>query len=145
LAETAENQGLKGYFVNAMATVADTISPPHRDLIGLLGVGDLTLSVSRSTVRTLAFGAAILLALGLAGCGRRGPLDLPPSDTPSPQANLTQPAFGPSSMMPGSSQQQPAAHTPNAVDANGHPIYQPPASHKSFILDPILGPLPDRQ
>jgi predicted small lipoprotein YifL len=93
----------------------------------------------------LAFGAAVSLALGLAGCGRRGPLDLPPSDTPSPQANLTKPAFGPSSMMPGSSQQQPDTHTPNAVDATGHPIYQPPASHKSFILDPILGPLPDRQ
>jgi predicted small lipoprotein YifL len=99
------------------------------------------------TVRTLAFGAAVSLALGMAGCGRRGPLDLPPSDTPSPQANanLTQPAFGASSMMPGASQQQPTAHAPNAVDANGHPIYQPPPSNKSFILDPVLGPLPNRQ
>jgi predicted small lipoprotein YifL len=53
--------------------------------------------------RALIIGAAISLALGLAACGRKGPLDLPPSDTPSPQANnnLTQPSFGPSSMMPG--------------------------------------------
>ena len=93
----------------------------------------------------LAFGAAVSLALGLAGCGRKGPLDLPPSDTPSPQAsaNQTQPAFG-SSLMPGSSQ-QPAAHAPNAFDTHGNPIYQPPPSRKSFILDPILGPLPPAQ
>jgi predicted small lipoprotein YifL len=93
-----------------------------------------------------AFGAAISLALGLAACGRKGPLDLPPSDTPSPQANnnLTQPSFGPSSMMPGS-QQQATGPAPNAVDSHGNPIYQPPSKNKSFILDPILGPLPPSQ
>jgi predicted small lipoprotein YifL len=86
-----------------------------------------------------AFGAAISLALGLAACGRKGPLDLPPSDTPLPQANnnLTQPSFGPSSMMPGS-QQQPTGPAPNAIDSHGNPIYQPPSKNKSFILDPIL-------
>jgi predicted small lipoprotein YifL len=86
-----------------------------------------------------AFGAAISLALGLAACGRKGGLDLPPSDTPSPQANnnLTQPSFGPSSMMPGS-QQQATGPAPNAVDSRGNPIYQPPSKNKSFILDPIL-------
>jgi predicted small lipoprotein YifL len=87
-----------------------------------------------------AFGAAISLALGLAACGRKGPLDLPPSDTPSPQANtsnLTQPSFGPASMMPGS-QQQAAGPAPNAVDSHGNAIYQPPSKNKSFILDPIL-------
>jgi predicted small lipoprotein YifL len=86
-----------------------------------------------------AFGAAISLALGLAACGRKGGLDLPPSDTPSPQTNnLTQPSFGPSSMMPGSQQQQEATGpAPNAVDSHGNPIYQPPPK-KSFILDPIL-------
>jgi predicted small lipoprotein YifL len=94
----------------------------------------------------VAFGAAISLALGLAACGRKGGLDLPPSDTPSPQANanLTQPSFGPSSMMPGS-QQQTTGPAPNAVDSHGNPIYQPPSKNKSFILDPILGPLPPSQ
>ena len=93
-----------------------------------------------------ALGAAVSLALGLAACGRKGPLDLPPSDTPSPQANnnLTQPSFGPSSMMPGS-QQQASGPAPNTVDSQGRPIYQPPPKNKSFILDPILGPLPPSQ
>jgi predicted small lipoprotein YifL len=99
------------------------------------------LAVARSIVRTFALSAAVSLALGLAGCGRKGGLDLPPSDTPSPQAdksNLTQPAFGPSSMMPGSQQQQTSDHPPNAYDSHGNPIYQPPPKNKSFILDPIL-------
>jgi len=86
-----------------------------------------------------AFGAAISLAFGLAACGRKGGLDLPPSDTPSPQANsnLTQPSFGPSLVTPGS-QQQATGPAPNAVDSQGRPIYQPPSKNKSFILDPIL-------
>jgi predicted small lipoprotein YifL len=100
------------------------------------------LAVTRSIIRTFALGAAVSLALVLAGCGRKGGLDLPPSDTPSPQANnsnLTQPTFGPSSMMPGSQQQQQTSNQPpNAYDSHGNPIYQPPPKNKSFILDPIL-------
>ena len=90
--------------------------------------------------RTLAFGAAIALALSLAACGRKGPLDLPPSDTPSPTANrsnLTQPALSPSSFLPGSSTPDDTKR-PNTVDAQGHAIYQPPPQGKSFILDPLL-------
>jgi predicted small lipoprotein YifL len=90
----------------------------------------------------LAFGAAAVLALSLAACGRQGPLELPPSNTPAPSANLTAsqapgaPATaGPQGMFGGSSSSGPP---PNAVDANGRPIYQPPPSQKSFILDPIL-------
>jgi predicted small lipoprotein YifL len=93
-------------------------------------------------VRSFALGAAVSLTLGLAGCGRKGPLDLPPSSTPSPQAssNLTQPSFGPSSMMPGAQPppQQTAGQPTNAYDSNGRPIYQPPPKNKSFILDPVL-------
>jgi predicted small lipoprotein YifL len=92
-------------------------------------------------IRTVALGAAVSLALGLAGCGRKGPLDLPPSDTPSPQANntnLTQPAFGASSLLPGSQPQTSGGPAPNAYDSQGRPIYQPPPKNKSFILDPIL-------
>jgi predicted small lipoprotein YifL len=90
--------------------------------------------------RALAIAAAISLALGLAACGRKGPLDLPPSDTPSPQANanLTQPSPGPSSLFPGSQPQQAPTQPPNAYDAQGRPIYLPPPQNKSFILDPIL-------
>ena len=90
----------------------------------------------------LAFGAAAVLALSLAACGRQGPLELPPSDTPAPSSNLTAsqapaaPAAGPQGMFGGSASN--SGPPPNAVDANGHPIYQPPPSRKSFILDPIL-------
>jgi hypothetical protein len=45
--------------------------------------------------------------------------------------------------MPGS--QQSAGPAPNAVDSHGNAIYQPPPKNKSFILDPILGPLPQPQ
>ncbi len=94
----------------------------------------------------MAVGAAVSLALGLAGCGRKGPLDLPPGDAPVASANQTQPAFGSSALMPGSSQQPPPAdRTPNTYDTHGNPIYQPPPKNKSFVLDPILGPLPPRQ
>jgi predicted small lipoprotein YifL len=98
----------------------------------------------RSTVRIFVFGAAVSLALGLAACGRKGPLDLPPGDTPTPQANanLTQssPSFGPAGLLPGSQQQpqQQPAGPPNAYDSQGRPIYLPPSKNKSFILDPIL-------
>ena len=90
--------------------------------------------------RAVACVLLVSLAVGLAGCGRKGPLDLPPGDMPSPQANnsnLTQPAFGSSSITPGS-QQQTSNQPPNAYDSQGRPIYQPTPKNKSFILDPIL-------
>jgi len=94
----------------------------------------------------LAFGAAMALALSLAACGRKGGLDLPPSDTPLPNANganLTSseaPASAPMSGPQGifGSSASSSGPPPNSVDAQGHPIYQPPPSRKSFILDPIL-------
>jgi predicted small lipoprotein YifL len=92
--------------------------------------------------RTLAFGVALALALSLAACGRKGPLDLPPSDTPALSSNLTTsqaPASpgitGPGGLFGGPASNDPAANT---VDAQGRPIYQPPAQKKSFILDPLL-------
>jgi len=93
--------------------------------------------------RTLAFGAVAALALSLAACGRKGPLDLPPSDTPAPTSNLTTSQAptsssviaGPGGLFGGPASNDPAA---NAVDAQGRPIYQPPAQKKSFILDPLL-------
>jgi predicted small lipoprotein YifL len=95
--------------------------------------------------RVFFVAVTISLTLGLAACGRKGPLDLPPSDTPTPQANsnLTRPSpsFGPASLMPGSQQQPPQQQPsgpPNAYDSQGHPIYLPPSKNKSFILDPIL-------
>jgi len=81
--------------------------------------------------------AAAIAALGLAACGRKGGLDLPPSDTPAPAANNAEPNRNPgSSLMPGPSflSGPPAAPAQNA-QANPAP---PPGPKKSFILDPIL-------
>jgi predicted small lipoprotein YifL len=100
------------------------------------------LAARRSIGRKIAFGAAITLALGLSGCGRKGPLDLPPSDTPGPNANngsnLTTPSLSPSSFMPGgspgSNQAKAASNAPK--DIYGNPVL--PGPKKTFILDPIL-------
>jgi predicted small lipoprotein YifL len=93
--------------------------------------------------RTLAFAAVVTLALALASCGRKGGLDLPPSDTPAPSANLAASQTPNSPMMstPGGLFGGPAPSNtpaPNAVDAQGHAVYQPPTQNKSFILDPLL-------
>ncbi len=78
--------------------------------------------------------AVILLAaavLALAGCGRKGPLDLPPTGTqpsaaaPAPADTETERASKPSVFNPAyGSDAQPAA---------------PKGSKKSFLLDPLLG------
>jgi|SRR5579862_1535880 len=99
----------------------------------------------------MAFGAAFMLALCLAACGRKGPLDLPPSDAPSPSANgsnLTQPALPSSSFLPGGSSNAAPANPQTAAvqkdaqgnilrDAQGNPL-PPPGPKKTFLLDPIL-------
>jgi predicted small lipoprotein YifL len=63
---------------------------------------------------------ALALALGLAGCGRKGALDPPPS------ATLAQPAPGQPT--------RPDAH----VDAQGHPVAPPATQKRPFILDWLL-------
>ena len=67
-------------------------------------------------------------ALALAGCGRKGPLDLPPSASPeavaAAQANADhEPAPKPSLFDP----------TPDA------PTTAPKGAKKAFVLDPLLG------
>jgi predicted small lipoprotein YifL len=100
------------------------------------------LAAIRSIGRTIAFGAAIALALGLSGCGRKGPLDLPPSDTPGPNAsngsNLTTPSMSPSSFLPSGSPSSNQANSPPpaAKDAYGNPVL--PGPKRTFLLDPIL-------
>jgi predicted small lipoprotein YifL len=101
--------------------------------------------------RTLVFAAAAALVLTLSACGRKGPLDLPPSDTPTPNANngsnLTQPALAPSSFLPGNSPNSAQANAQNPPvqrdaqgnilrDAQGNPL--PLGPKKTFILDPII-------
>jgi predicted small lipoprotein YifL len=87
------------------------------------------LSDFRSSIR-LALIAAGVAALGLSGCGRAGPLELPPGPA-TPTAQVVTPDGRP---VPGSAQDT-AVRT--GFDENGKPIAQP-GNKKSFILDPLL-------
>lgn len=81
----------------------------------------------------LAVAAALIAALGLAACGRAGPLEPPPgpATAPAPTSQLTLPDGSPA---PGSAQ-DPAQKA--GFDAQGNPVATPGAK-KSFILDPLL-------
>jgi predicted small lipoprotein YifL len=81
-------------------------------------------------------GIAGVAVLALAGCGRNGPLELPPGPaavpTPSVSSSqLTQPDGTP---IPGSPQDT-AMKT--GFDAQGHPVATT-GPRRSFILDPLL-------
>jgi predicted small lipoprotein YifL len=68
---------------------------------------------------------ALALALGLAGCGRKGALDPPPGGLAEPTVIGAQPAPGPDGKV--------AA----AADPNAPPAPQPPAK-KTFLLDWLI-------
>ncbi|MDE2378068.1 lipoprotein [Bradyrhizobium sp.] len=77
-----------------------------------------------------------LTALALAGCGRKGPLDLPPTAANASTANIAAPAAAPVDTE-GETVQRPSVFNPTyGADA-------PPAAtrgqRKPFILDPLLG------
>jgi predicted small lipoprotein YifL len=89
-------------------------------------------SVGRS--RRLALVAVMTAALGLTGCGRKGPLDppppsaeVPPAPANAPRAGLGQENYGP---LP-----PPAEH---AVSAAAAPPPTPPPP-KTFFLDFLIG------
>ena len=69
------------------------------------------------SVRTLPLVVLGILVLGLAGCGRKGPLDLPPS------AAINQP--------PGTAAEAPA------VGPDGRPV-APPGPRKRLPIDSLL-------
>ena len=80
----------------------------------------------------VALAAAGIAALGLCGCGRAGPLELPPGPaTGAPSAQLTQPDGSPA---PGSPQD---AAMKSGFDAQGNPVATP-GQKKPFILDPLV-------
>ncbi len=84
--------------------------------------------------RKLALIAASIAVLALAGCGREGPLELPPGPapgTPAATSQLTSPDGTPA---PGSPQDT-AAKT--GFDAQGNPVAAP-GQKQFFILDPLL-------
>jgi predicted small lipoprotein YifL len=78
--------------------------------------------------------AAGIVIMALAGCGRNGPLELPPgpaTTVPSASTQLTTPDGKP---VPGSPQDT-AMKT--GFDAEGRPVATA-GERKSFILDPLL-------
>lgn len=82
----------------------------------------------------LALASALVLALALAGCGRRGGVEAPPTSAPEGQANSAAP--GPSAVsLDAAATNIPAAPAPAAKPASPNP--QPPL-YKSFFLDPLV-------
>jgi predicted small lipoprotein YifL len=101
-------------------------------LYGAARIGDF---IVISHFRTVSSGWAVILLsaalLALGGCGRKGPLDLPPSAANSPQL-----AAAPDSEAQAAS--KPSLFNPNyGADA---PPSAPKGSKRPFILDPLLGP-----
>jgi len=85
-------------------------------------------AVSRTSSPTPSRWAVILLTaatLALAGCGRKGPLDLPPNAPPEPAAAQQQPPSTPGTLFNPSPEQ------------NREPVASK-GERKSFILDPLL-------
>ena len=82
----------------------------------------------------LALVGAAVVALGLCGCGRVGPLEPPPgpaSTTPLAKSQLTMPDGSP---VPGTAQDT-AMKT--GFDAQGNPVATP-GQQRPFLLDPLL-------
>jgi predicted small lipoprotein YifL len=80
----------------------------------------------------VALAVAGIAALGLCGCGRAGPLELPPGPaTGAPSTQLTQPDGSPA---PGSPQD---SAMKNGFDAQGNPVAMS-GQKKPFILDPLV-------
>jgi predicted small lipoprotein YifL len=82
----------------------------------------------------LALVAAMTAALGLAACGRKGPLDPPPSaGLAPPPAYAPRPSLGEENYGPVS---PPAGERPRAAAAPAAAVAPPP---KTFFLDFLLG------
>src|SRR3569623_2814936 len=103
------------------ARQGETVTPPA--LFAMLQAvrGGSSLRLRRTTLFRL--GLACALAVGLAACGRKGPLDLPPSDTAG-ATQQQQSATGPLNPPIGATQ-PPAAPNPGAPN-------------RPFLLDPLL-------
>jgi predicted small lipoprotein YifL len=103
-------------------------------LYGAARIGDFIVT---SNFRPASSGWAIILLsaalLALAGCGRKGPLDLPPS--------ATSPAAAAATDSEAEAASKPSVFNPNyGTDA---PPIAPKGNKRPFVLDPLLGP--DRQ
>ena len=94
------------------------------------GVGFLIRFDNRTVLRLAAF-AVLGVALALGGCGRKGPLDPPPSAAIAPAPD--QPSLGDNND-PNMTGYRRAPST--AVAAQ--PTQPPPPDKRTFILDPLI-------
>lgn len=78
-----------------------------------------------------------LTALALAGCGRKGPLDLPPTASSASTANIAAPTD-----TEAEAQKTPSVFNPT-YGAEAGPA-APKGKKKSFILDPLLDERPGK-
>jgi predicted small lipoprotein YifL len=93
---------------------------------------------------SIALAVVVIAALGLAGCGRAGPEELPPSAAaPPPQTSNAAPVspVAPDTAVPGTLGDQTAAAQQAAVkngfDSHGNPVAAP-GEKKDFFLDFLL-------
>jgi len=81
-----------------------------------------------------ALAVVVIVGLGLTACGRKGPLDQPPSAAIPPPA---QAASNSSGAAPGAAESPQETAAKTGFDAQGNPIAGP-GQKKSFFLDPLL-------
>jgi predicted small lipoprotein YifL len=96
----------------------------------------LVIRLSDRRIARLAVAATLVTALGLAGCGRKGGLDAPPSSmpaSPQPQANM-QPPLGEQAPIFGG----PAFGSPAPEPSPQQQAQAAPPVKKSFFLDWLL-------
>jgi len=114
------------------------MSPPPCGLVRFLAgspVGGRVLTrVGLKNPRTAALGAALAAVLALAGCGREGPLEMPPGPAPATPAATSQLRSPDGTPAPGSPQD---TAVKNGFDAQGNPVAAS-GQKRSFILDPLL-------
>lgn len=88
----------------------------------MYGARDVIFAANRLSARLVLIGV-LVATLGLAGCGRKGPLEPPPS------ASIAQPALGPDG--------QPVAAPAEGFDEQGRPV-APRGKQQRFFLDWLL-------
>ena len=102
----------------------------RQSLYGAARFGDFVVKLNFRPASGWAIVLLSVVALSLAGCGRKGALDLPPSASGASTANAA-----PDSEAEAAS--KPSVFNPNyGTDA---PPAAPRGSKKSFVLDPLLG------
>jgi predicted small lipoprotein YifL len=89
--------------------------------------------VGTSGISRLAVIGALAAALALGACGRKGPLEAPPSSN----------ALAAAPQQPGPAAPQTGPAPFESPTDNDMPV--PQASKKTFILDPLLGSDPPRR